>query len=85
MKDKLFTKRERKAVKVLARSMGYSSLQAYLRSLVEMDAKKHGKPIPLNEDILEHPAESFRHAWADAMEGRTMTREEFRQAMEEND
>ncbi len=85
MAERLFTSNERKAVESLARRRGFKSVREYMRALVEFDAKRHGDPAPLEDDELDDPAESFRRAWADAMEGRTMTYEEFQRRMREDD
>jgi hypothetical protein len=85
MAESIFTPNERKAITALARRRGFKSLKEYMRSLVEVDAEKHGDPAPLEDNELGDPTESFRRAWADAMEGRTMTLKEFRRAMEEDD
>ncbi len=82
MTEKLFTSAERKAVEALAKERGFKSLRDYMRSLVEVDAKQHGDPVPLeSDDELDDPVESFRRAWGEAMRGEGMSREEFRRRM----
>jgi len=85
MAEKIFTANEQKAIEALAHKRGFKSLREYMRSLIESDAKQHGSQAPFEDDNeLDDPSESFRRAWADAMEGRTMTYEEFRRRMEED-
>jgi hypothetical protein len=49
-----------------------------------------GKPLELDrpskpvDDDLDDPFESFKRGWDDAMNGRTMSREEFRRRMRED-
>jgi hypothetical protein len=83
MAENIFTPEERKAYEELAQRRGFNTLRDYMHSLIELDAVQHGETAAVEDDALGDPAESFRRAWADAMEGRTMTLEEFRRAMEE--
>ena len=76
MTDKLFTTSEIKQYEAIARQRGYKSLRDYMRALIERDTE-----VVEDDDELLDPEESFRRAWADAMEGRTMTYEEFRRRM----
>ncbi len=53
-------------------------------ALSEIDA---GETVDIDLQIEEEeisPEESFKQGWADAMEGRTMSREEFRRRMSED-
>ncbi len=84
MTKSLFTVNERKEVTALAKELGYSGLRGYLRWLVEEDARKQGKSINLQDGELDHPIESFRRAWGEAMRGETMSYEEFHRRMEED-
>lgn len=83
--DRILTIEEEEAVKALAQRRGFSELREYVRSLIVADAQQHGEALLLPEDDeddeLPDPEESFRIAWEDAMNGRTMSREEFRRRM----
>jgi hypothetical protein len=85
MAENIFTPEERKAYEELAQRRGFNTLRDYMHSLIELDAEQHGESIEVEDADLDDPVESFRRAWADAMEGRTMTLEEFRRSMEEDD
>lgn len=62
----------------LARRRGFTDLTAYMRQLIKKDAEQDGK---LSSEADEDPLESFKRGWDDAMNGRVMTREEFRRRM----
>jgi hypothetical protein len=82
--ERILSIEEEKAVEALARRRGFSELREYVRSLIEADAQEHGEELSLAEDEgdeLDDPAESLRRGWEDAMNGRTMSREEFRRRM----
>lgn len=79
MSEAIFTSEEEKAVEALAQRRGFAELREYVRMLVEADAQQHGEVVLLTHN--DDAAESFRRGWEDAMEGRTMTREEFRRRM----
>ncbi len=86
MSERIFSSSERKAVEALAKERGFKSLREYMRSLIELDAKQHGQPAPLEgDDELDDPAESFRIAWGQAMRGELLTEEEFWKAIDEDE
>lgn len=85
MAENIFTPEERKAYEELAQKRGFNTLRDYMQALIELDAEQHGETADVEDDNLDDPVESFRRGWADAMEGRTMSLEEFRRAMEEDD
>jgi hypothetical protein len=47
--------------------------------------KQHEEAPNADEDALGDPAESFRRAWGEAMRGETITLEEFRRRMAEDE
>jgi hypothetical protein len=81
MTDKLFTSSERKEYEAIARRRGFQSLRDYMRTLIERDAEAAEAE---DDDELLDPEESFRIAWADAMEGRTLTYEELQRRILED-
>jgi hypothetical protein len=85
MVDKIFTTDERKEFEAVARRRGFKTLGEYLRSLVANDVKQHEEAPNADEDALGDPAESFRRAWGEAMRGETITLEEFRRRMAEDE
>ena len=86
MTERIFTPDERKAYEAQAHKRGFKTLREYIRSLLELDAKQGTASVFEDvDDELDDPTESFPRAWADAMEGRTMTYEELRRRMEEDD
>ena len=85
MTDNIFTSSERKTIEALAQRRGFESLDTYVRALVKQDAAQHGESVEIEiEESLGDPIEDFKQGWADAHEGRTMSREEFRRRMSEN-
>ena len=63
---------ERDRIHDLARQRGFEELDAYLRSLIESDAKAQGEKLVLhhNEDESEEdPERAFKEAWQQAMTG----------------
>ncbi len=85
MTDKPFTANDRKEFEAAARRRGFKTLAEYLRSLVADDLRQHEEIAASDDDELGDPAESFRRAWGEVMRGETMTLEEFRRSMEEDD
>jgi hypothetical protein len=85
MAQKLFSPDERKALEALATRRGFKTLRGYMQSLVQHDAEQHGETsaIEAADDLID-PVEGLKEGWADAMEGRTISREEFRRRMSEN-
>jgi hypothetical protein len=78
--ENLFTPDERKSLETLAKRRGYPSLRSYVRALVAQDAESSGEPSVIQDDE-DDPVENFRRAWADAMEGRVLSWEEFERLM----
>lgn len=78
MSDMILSENELEEYEAIAHQRGYKSLRDYMRVLIEKDAET---PEVDDDDELLDPEESFRQAWADAMEGRTMSYEEFRRRM----
>jgi hypothetical protein len=63
---------ERDRIHGLARQRGFNELDAYLRSLIESDAKAQGETLVLNYDDDEReedPKSAFKEAWHQAMTG----------------
>lgn len=79
--ETFFTSTERKSYEALAKRRGFASLRGYVRTLIEQDVQQHGETVEDDSDELDDPVESFRQAWDDAMNGRVMSREEFRRRM----
>lgn len=80
MTENIFTPHERKAFEALARRRGFNSAREFMRALLKLDAEQHGEA----EDDLGDPFESFKRGWDDAMNGRVMSREEFRRRMRDD-
>lgn len=72
---------KRQTIEVLARRLGYSTLEDYLRALIETDAKAHGEILDLDEEI--DPIESFRQGWHDVMTGNIRPLSELWDALDE--
>ena len=82
MADEVFTADEHRAFEALARRRGFSSLRGYLRTLIKQDAEQHGETVGMEPDAqLDDAFESFKQGWDDAMNGRVVSREEFRRRM----
>ena len=83
--ERIFTREEQKALEALAHRRGFKSLRDYMQTLIRQDVEQHGEHLTVDEDDdLGDPAESFKRGWDDAMNGRTMSREEFRRRMSED-
>lgn len=80
MTERIFTRDERKAFEELARRRGFNTAREFMHDLLKRDAEQHGET---NND-LDDPFESFKRGWDDAMNGRVMSREEFRRRMRED-
>lgn len=82
MTDQFFTADEQEQYEAKAHARGFKTLRDYVQALIKRDIEEH----EADEDAdLEDELEMFRHAWADAMEGRTITYEEFRRRMLSDD
>ncbi len=81
--DTLFTSNERASLESLAQQRGFKSAREYVLALAAHDATQHGEAFDIAaDDELDDPAESFRRAWDDAMNGRVMSWEEFQRQMQ---
>jgi hypothetical protein len=69
------------AIESLAHRLGYSTLEDYLRALIETDAKAHGEVLDLDDEI--DPIVSFRQGWHDAMTGNIRPLSELWDALDE--
>ena len=78
---KMFKTQERESLKSLAKRRGFKSARDYVRALVRQDAAQHNETVALEDEELDDPFESFKRGWDDAMNGRVMSREEFRRQM----
>ena len=76
MTERIFTPNERKKFEAQARQRGFDTLRDYVQTLLKQDAEQLGE-----DNALLDPVEGFKQGWADAMEGRTISREEFRRRM----
>ena len=84
-RETIFTSDERKILEALAQRRGFESARAFMLALVNQDAEQHGEALAVQADNeLGDPFDSFKHGWDDAMNGRTMSREEFRRRMLED-
>ena len=63
------TQEQQQQIELLAQQRGFETSVAYVRSLIESDAKAHGQELVLDDD--EDPIEGFREGWRDAMTGNT--------------
>ncbi|MCC6803461.1 MAG: hypothetical protein IT319_11305 [Anaerolineae bacterium] len=83
MAERIFTADEREEYEVQARRRGFQNLRDYLQMLIRQDAELHREPPDIDaDDELDDPVESFKRGWDDAMNGRVMSREEFRRRMQ---
>lgn len=82
MADRIFTADERQKFEAQAHRRGFKTLRDYLQSLLRQDAEQHGEAAEVEAD--DDPVESFKRGWDDAMNGRTMSYEEFERRMRED-
>ncbi len=80
MTERIFTTAERKKFEEQAHRRGFQTLRDYVQTLIQQDAERHGEA----DDELLDPVEGFKQGWADAMEGRMMSHEEFVRRMTED-
>ena len=75
---------ERERLDELARRRGFEESEAYLRALIEADAREHGDTPPFtdDEDDVDIRAE-FRQAWRDAMTGNVISLEDLWKAVDD--
>jgi hypothetical protein len=64
------TPKERTKIQTLAQKRGYGTTDAYLRALIESDAKAHNESPPFEDEQADLVA-SFRRSMNDAIEGKT--------------
>lgn len=84
MTEKLFTPDEHKKIDALAKRRGFKTAREFMRALLKQDADQHGEAAIIDaDDELDDPFESFKQGWDDAMNGRVMSREEFRRRMQD--
>lgn len=70
------TLKERQKIEALAQRRGYGTAEAYMRALIESDAKAHNETPPFDDerDAQDEQADliaSFRRSMKDAIEGKT--------------
>ncbi len=69
----VFTDEDRADLEALAYARGFASLRDYLWMLVHQDVAQ----AESDEESFGRPSESFRRAWEDASNRRTMSWDEF--------
>lgn len=69
MSENIFTPSEQNEIEALAQRRGFTTLRAYMRSLIEQDAEQHGEQVTLDDPSADEIRDGIKQGLREAMRG----------------
>ena len=69
MSKNIFTPSEQNEIEALAQRRGFATLRAYMRSLIEQDAERHGEQVALDDPSADEIRDGIKQGLREALRG----------------